>query len=336
MKKVLSLILCTLISAGLLAICFLTQCFSQKWEIIFSVVVGLTLISNFLGALVWPRIFKTTVVCLVLEVAIIGIYLILYYTGLLVHFESKETLQAWIVSFGAWAPIMFFVIELAQVILIPVPAQITTLAGVFAFGPWKAFVISSLAIISGSFIAFAIGRSLGVKVLYKIAKKETVDKYRKLLSKKGRLLLPIMFLFPVFPDDLLCFIVGTTTMSWLYFIVVTLTTRLVGIACICAFLGGEIIPFSGWGIPVWIVIGIVMIVVVAWLFKNQDRFEQFIIDKFTKHKKPSKTKIAQKVEMESSDDYVIFSESDQNQKDSVQFSENKANDGNKIDNEKKA
>ena len=184
---------------------------------------------------------------------------------------------------------LFFTIELAQVILIPLPAQITTLAGIFAFGAFKAFLISSAAIIIGSFIAFAIGRSLGVPVLYKIAKKETVDKYRNLLSKKGRMLLPIMFLFPMFPDDLLCFIAGTTTMSWLYFIVVTITTRLIGVGCICAFMGGDIIPFSGWGIPVWIVIAIVLIGTSIILLKNQDKIENFIIEKFTKSKKNKKT-----------------------------------------------
>ena len=238
-----------------------------------------------------------------------AVYLILYYSGLLVHFKDQETLQAWIESFGAWGPIIFFVLELAQVILIPVPAQITTLAGIFAFGPFKAFLISSLAVISGSIIAFTIGRHLGVPVLYKIAKKETVDKYRKLISKKGRMLLPIMFLFPLFPDDLLCFIAGTTTMSWLYFIVVTLATRLIGIGCICAFMGGDIIPFSGWGIPVWIVVVIALVTTSIILLKNQDKIEKFIIEKFTKNK--LKNNSSKKTETNETDDHVVFSKTEE-------------------------
>lgn len=307
MKKTLSLIFSTLISAGLISLCFLTPCFSTLWQIIFTVVISLTLVAIFVTSFTLKKFYKTAILFLILEVAIVGIYLALYYSGLLVHFESKETLQALIESFGAWGPIIFFVLELAQVILIPFPAQITTLAGIFAFGALKAFFISSLAIISGSIIAFAIGRSLGVPVLYKISNKEKVDKYRKIISKKGRMLLPIMFLFPMFPDDLLCFIAGTTTMSWTYFIIVTLATRLIGVGCICLFMGGDLIPFSGWGIPVWIVLIALLVTTALILLKYQDKIEQFIIDKFTKQKKSKKEEI-QSAQTEHSDDYVAFAE----------------------------
>lgn len=289
MKKVLSLLGCAIVAAGLLALCLFCECFTTQfsvgWQLLFYFVIGGTFVASVLGLFAFPKIFKATVVCLMVETLFVALYLALYYSGLLVHFASREALQEWMMSFGVWAWLVFFVIELAQVILIPIPAQVTTLAGIFAFGPWIAFAISSLAVISGSIIAFAIGKNLGVKVLYKIASKETVDKYRKVLSKKGRMLLPIMFLFPMFPDDLLCFVAGTTTMSWSYFIAVTLTTRLIGIGCICAFMGGDIIPFSGWGIPVWIVIAIVLVATSIYLLKNQDKFENYIINKFLKSKK---------------------------------------------------
>lgn len=284
MKKAMILTFSTLIAAGIISLCFLLPCFSLLWQIVITCACGVLLVLIYLGAFCFKRIFKASLVCLIVGSLAFAGYIGLYYSGLLVHFESRETLQAWIESFGAWGPIMFFVIELAQVILIPIPAQITTLAGIFAFGAFKAFLISSAAIITGSIIAFAVGRALGVPVLYKVAKKETADKYRNLLSKKGRILLPIMFLFPLFPDDLLCFVAGTTTMSWLYFIVITITTRLIGVGCICAFMGGDIIPFSGWGIPVWIVIAIALIATSIIALKNQDKIEQFIINLFTKQK----------------------------------------------------
>ncbi|MGN1212852.1 MAG: TVP38/TMEM64 family protein [Christensenellales bacterium] len=322
MKKAIMLIISSLISAGLISLCFLTPCFSLLWQVIFTIAISLTLIAIFLGSFWLTKIYKFSIVCLVVETIVVAIYLILFYSGLLVHFQSRETLQAWMESFGAWGPIIFFIVELAQVILIPVPAQITTLAGVFAFGSLKAFFISSLAVILGSLIAFGVGRALGVPVLYKIAKKETVDKYRKLISKKGRMLLPIMFLFPLFPDDLLCFVAGTTTMTWTYFIVVTLLTRLVGIGCICVFLSGDLIPFSGWGIPVWIVLVILLVGTSFVLLKYQDKIENFIIKKFTKGKsQKSKAKRINKktvdsvknAQFETADNYVAFAENKEEQ-----------------------
>lgn len=289
MKKTLMLSLYTALSAAMIAVCFLSQAFEPAWQIGFTVIISLTLIGLFLGKLLIKKIYKILVTIFTCEVIILGIYLILFYSGLLVHFTSIEATREWIESFGVWAWLMFFILQLLQVILLPIPAQVTTIAGVLILGQLATFVISSIAVILGSIIAFALGRVIGVTVAYKVAKKETVDKYRSILSKKGRILLPIMFLFPIFPDDLLCLIAGTTTMSWLYFIITTLITRLIGIACICMSVDlAEFIPFSGWGIPVWAVIIIALVTIAILLIKNQDKVESFVINLFTKNKKNNK------------------------------------------------
>jgi len=61
-----------------------------------------------------------------------------------------------------------------------------------------------------------------------------------------------MLLFPMFPDDILCMVAGITDMSYKFFIVTVALTRPVMIAATCFLGSGEIIPFTGWGIPVWI------------------------------------------------------------------------------------
>ena len=287
MKRKIILLVSNLIIAGLITFIWLVP-FSLVWQIVFTSYLALTLIGLYIGTFAYERIFKTMVLLLIVGVLFIGIYTTLYYTGLLEHFSSKEAAQAWFESFGAWAWVIFFLIELAQVLVIPVPAQITTVAGVFMLGPWKAFLISEVAIISGSLIAFALGKIFGDKIAYKIAQKETVEKYKNILTRKGILLLPIMFLFPLFPDDLLCFLAGSTAMSWSYFIFVTLTTRTIGIACTCFFLSGSIVPFSGWGIPVWIVIVIALATACIFLFKYQEKITDWIIDKFGKKTKLDK------------------------------------------------
>jgi uncharacterized membrane protein YdjX (TVP38/TMEM64 family) len=328
-KKAIMLSIYTLTSIGLVLLCLFTPCFTLLWKIIFTVVIASVLLALFLGELKFPKIYKASVLCLILEIIALAIYLALYYSGLLVHFESIESLRAWFESLGIWAKLVFFLIQIAQVILIPIPAEIITVAGVLCFGALTSFLISGAAIITGSFIAFAIGRSLGVTVLYKISSKETVDKYRKLLNKKGRILLPIMFLFPLFPDDLLCFIAGTTTMSWPYFIVTTITTRLVGLGCMCFFGSGDIIPFSGWGIPVWIVLIILLVGVALVLLKNQDKVEKFIIDLFTGNRsknKKEKMELQSSTQMENSTDYVMFSKNGENEQSVKKDNTNEQND----------
>ena len=284
MKKPWILTFWALITGGLITFCWLAG-FKLAWQIGFTLCFALTLVALFLGKLKFTKLYKPTIALFCLEIFLLIVYSVLFYTGLLVHFETLDSTRAWFESFGATAWLIFFLIQLAQVIVLPIPAQLTTVAGTLIFGGWMAFLISTLAVILGSVIAFAIGRKLGVDVAIKISDKQTVDKYRDLLTKKGILFLPIMFIFPLFPDDLLCFIAGTTKMSWLYFLIVTVISRPIGLGAICFFGSGDIIPFSGWGIPVWIVIFILLGVTAFFLLKYQNKIIEWTIKTFGKKTK---------------------------------------------------
>lgn len=258
------------------------------------------------------KFYSVTLIINILFTAIVIIFAILYFTGIIEHFRDIETAREWFSSFGIIAWLVLFIIQLLQVVIIPIPAQVTTIAGVLIFGAFQCFVISAAAIILGSIICFALGRWLGVQIAYKVASKETVDKYRKLLEKRGRFLLPIFFLLPCFPDDMLCFVAGATTMTWRYFILTSIFTRTIGVACICWLGSGELIPFSGWGIPVWIVLAILLVVAIVLLFKYQDKIEEFIISKLTQKGKKVKTLNEQEKEDEIDEQQEISKEEETN------------------------
>ncbi len=330
MKKLFTLIILGLLSVGCTVLSWIAP-FYLVWSIVFTVCSMGSYIFLLVTWLLNHKLYKIGLVANILVIFVVVLFTIFYYTGLLSHFSSLEEARAWFDSFGAWAWIIFFLIQVAQVVILPIPAQITTIAGVLIFGAWKAFIISAVAILLGSYICFGIGRWFGVKVAYKLASKETVDKYRNLLTKKGRLLLPVMFIFPAFPDDLLCFIAGTTKMTWRYFIIVTVLTRLFAVACICWFGSGDLIPFSGWGIPVWIVIGILMLACIILIFKYQEQIEEWLIATFTKNgkqklasrkKKQAENQVINQVNEahgENFKDYVNFEDGTKTKNDYVNF-----------------
>ena len=75
-------------------------------------------------------------------------------------------------------------------------------------------------------------------------------------SSKSYIPLPVYFylrlIFPFFPDDILCIVAGLIKMRFRFFLLAVFICRTISIAVIC-FLGtGELIPFSGIGIPLWI------------------------------------------------------------------------------------
>lgn len=343
MKKVLTIIILGLLSGLGITMSWIAP-FYLVWSIVFTICLALSFIFLLITEILNHKWRKLAIAVSIIVICVVALFVVFYYTGLLSHFSSLEEARSWFESFGAWAWIIFFLIQVAQVIILPIPAQITTIAGVLIFGAWKAFLISAIAIILASYLCFGIGRWVGVKIAYQIASKETVDKYRNLLTKKGRLLLPIMFLFPAFPDDLLCFIAGTTKMTWRYFIIITLLTRLVGVACICWLGSGDLIPFSGWGIPVWIIIGILMVFAVFFLIKYQEQIEDWIIATFArggkekialKRKKQKQEQLDKELEasLDDKQNYVNFEDATKTKDDYINFESQEKSNGVQTSNE---
>lgn len=84
----------------------------------------------------------------------------------------------------------------------------------------------------------------------------------------------------IFPDDTLCIVAGTTAMNFKFFALSVLFARPLTIAFISFFGSGKIIPYKGWGIPVWI--GIIAVCILAAVFapkikKNYSTHQKNII-----------------------------------------------------------
>ena len=215
------------------------------------------------------------------------IYLPLYFTGALDKISNAEDLKNIIVSGGVYSYIIFFVIQFLQCSLLPIPAIVSTVAGTLVFGPWISTIISFFAVMLASLFNFWLGRKFGKKIVEWIIGEEETAKWQQKLSK-GKYLFFLMMLFPLFPDDILCLVVGAVTnISFKFFFITNLITRPIGILCTTLLASGYLIPFSGWGIPVWIALIVVGLILMILSFKYNEKIENFVTnlsDKLTNKK----------------------------------------------------
>ena len=159
-------------------------------------------------------------------------------------FRSVETLQAVVDETGGSAAVMFIALQAAQVVVPFLPGGVSCLAGVVLFGAWKGFFYNYIGIVIGSLLAFAMARNLGKPLLQKLFSKKLHDKYEKWTheSKKFNRFFAIAIFLPGLPDDFLCFLAGTTGMSWRKFTAITLLGRPPVIALYSLGLGA-VLPF---------------------------------------------------------------------------------------------
>lgn len=159
-------------------------------------------------------------------------------------FRSVETLQAVVDETGGSAAVLFIALQAAQVVVPFLPGGVSCLAGVVLFGAWKGFFYNYIGIVIGSLLAFAMARNLGKPLLQKLFSKKLHDKYEKWTheSKKFNRFFAIAIFLPGLPDDFLCFLAGTTGMSWRKFTAITLLGRPPVIALYSLGLGA-VLPF---------------------------------------------------------------------------------------------
>ena len=222
------------------------------------------------------RLIFITLICLDI-VAVV--FFAISATGIISKLTSVAALRDYIASFGATAVLIFILFQFLQVVILPIPGSVSVGVGVALFGPLRCSLFSFIGIFTGSVVAFAVGRWIGYKAVCWIVGKEDLDKWLKKLKGKDYLLLSIMFLLPLFPDDILCFVAGLSSMTWLYFIIMIIITRLISVFTTSFSL--QFIPFNTWwGILIWVVLG-ALVGLAFWLVcKYSDKIDSFIKKKF--------------------------------------------------------
>ena len=267
---------------------------NEHRTLLVSLVMGLMFIVMLCSLIFYIFEFKSLyrlAICLIVCLLILsGIFFAVCATGFIKDMTSIEALREYIESSGNWAVWVFILFQFLQVVILPIPSTVTVMAGVALFGPLKCSLFSFIGIFIGSVLAFGIGRWLGYKVVSWIVGKEDLDKWLKKIKGKDYLILSIMFLLPLFPDDVLCFIAGLSSMTWGYFLVMIFVTRALSIT-LSAY-SFDTIPFTTWwGILCWALI-ISAVVARFWLVcKYSDKIDWFIKNKlgFKNLKKRKKT-----------------------------------------------
>jgi uncharacterized membrane protein YdjX (TVP38/TMEM64 family) len=227
------------------------------------------------------KLFFLSIILILLTTVFLYVFKI---TGVLDKIDSVKEFREYISSFGNYAVILFIVIQFLQVVILPLPSFITVGAGVLLFGPFRGAIFSFIGIFTGSTLAYFIGKIFGVKVVKWLVGEDNLKKGLKSIQGRDKIILTFMFLFPFFPDDLLCFVAGITMMSPSFFIVMILLTRLITIFVSSYSMNNSIIPYNTWwGILIWILFFIFTAFIMWFVYKKGDIIERKFINR--KHKK---------------------------------------------------
>lgn len=205
----------------------------------------------------------------------------LYSTGFFQAASSLEGLRTYISRFAPFSYLFFFLVQFLSVVLAPIPSNITAAAGGVLFGTWPAFLLTFGAVATGSVLVFWLARVLGRDFADRIVSQKLSEKYQTILRAKAPVFLTLAFLFPFFPDDMLCILAGLTSLSVRRFTVIVLLTRPWGLLFACA-LGGATL-----GLSPWVMVPVALLGLALFLLglKYGDKLENSILARLKEQKR---------------------------------------------------
>lgn len=204
----------------------------------------------------------------------------LYKSGFFAACTSQQALQDYIAQRAPYAQLWFFLLQLLSVVLAPIPSNITALAGGVLFGVWPAFLLTWAAVFLGSLLVFWLARVLGRSFADQVVSRRLSEKYQSVIRSKTTVFLTLAFLFPYFPDDVLCILAGLTDISFRRFALIVLLTRPWGLL-VASALGGSSLNIPLWGLAV---LGAAGLAVFVLGMKYGDRVEHWVLRHLVHHR----------------------------------------------------
>jgi uncharacterized membrane protein YdjX (TVP38/TMEM64 family) len=116
-------------------------------------------------------------------------------------------------GFGVLAPVAFVLLAAVQVVVAPVPGQVLGLASGWLFGVFWGTVYSVLGATLGSFFALSLARRYGRPFVERAIDPAMRARFDGFSGDHGYGVYTLFVLVPGVPDDVLCFVAGTTTLD---------------------------------------------------------------------------------------------------------------------------
>lgn len=195
--------------------------------------------------------------------------------------KNKEEFRQRIEAYGAWAPLVFIVFQVFQVLVSPIPGELVGAAGGYVFGWLPSLLYSTVGLSLGSWINFFAARLIGKSFVERMIPPQYLSRIGFLMERQGVVASFIFFVIPGFPKDYLCYALGLAPMSWRIFMVVSSVGRIPG-TLMLSLQGAAVYQEDYWSF-LWL--GAISVAFILPVYFWRERIYQLLY-KLDKHRGP--------------------------------------------------
>lgn len=99
---------------------------------------------------------------------------------------------------------IYFIICFLQPIILPTPELLTVSIGSSLFGSFNGFIIGFAGTMLGITVMYLMVNKFGEKLAKKLVREEYLNRYRDYIKKNEVLIMGMLFIIPILPDEVVC------------------------------------------------------------------------------------------------------------------------------------
>ena len=123
--------------------------------------------------------------------------------------------------------LIYFFVCFLQPIVLPLPEPITIMAGSIVFGRFNGAIIGFLGTILGIVSMFLFSRYASKKFIENIISHKKLEKFNQYIQKNETLIILLLFILPILPDEVICVGTGITKINGYKFILIAMLAKLI-------------------------------------------------------------------------------------------------------------
>ncbi len=169
---------------------------------------------------------------------------IFYLIGKLDIFQNPKVLSHLIKDHIILGSVLFFLMQIIQVVIPIIPGGVTTVVGFLTFGPFLGFLLNFFGIIIGSCLLFLLVRRFGRPFILLFIDEKKMDTYdHKISSKTYETIFILNMISPIAPADIMIMITGLSRISFRRFLTIIAICRPISMVTYSYFwiYGGQIL-----------------------------------------------------------------------------------------------
>jgi uncharacterized membrane protein YdjX (TVP38/TMEM64 family) len=186
--------------------------------------------------------------------------------------ENVEQIRNYLLSFGAWAPVISASLMVLQALVLPVPSSLLTLANGLLFGTvWGALLSWSSAMVA-AVLCYYIARLLGRPLVGKLVGEKPLDFADRFFERYGKHAVLIARLIPGISFDVVSYAAGLSSIGLWEFALATGIGQTPA-TIVYSFLG-ETMPQAA-RVGLWIALAVMALVTLGLALRS--RFEESLL-----------------------------------------------------------